>query len=252
MRLIYSNFFHQETVNASNTVKKGKALFDESDLLPISALQHFVFCERQCALIHLERLWAENRLTSEGRILHERADKPSHETRHDVHVARHMSIRSLRLGLAGIADIVEYYRVGPESQGIALSGHTGLWMPYPVEYKRGRPKKDMSDEIQLCAQVLCLEEMHDVIIAEGALFYGTSCRRHTVVINTKIRKNTEKIVEALRNLIGKTKLPEATFAPKCRNCSLVDLCMPQVLGRAHDASAYWTRFYLQEETCENS
>jgi CRISPR-associated exonuclease Cas4 len=139
-------------------------MYVEDDLLPISALQHLLFCERQCALIHVEQVWAENRLTVEGRHLHERVDGGEHETRGGLRTARALPIRSLRLGLAGRADVVEFH---------ASEGAAGPPRVVPVEYKRGRPKSHRADEVQLCAQALCLEEMLGVHVAAGALFYGT-------------------------------------------------------------------------------
>src|SRR5579859_4686917 len=143
-------------------------MYSEEDLLPISALQHLAFCERQWALIHLEGVWAENQLTAEGRVIHDRAHEPGTESRGDVRVSRGLRLRSLRLGLSGIADVVEFHRCGRRgdtsgkglvASGVALPSVSGSWAPFPVEYKRGRPKSGPFDEIQLCAQALCLEEM---------------------------------------------------------------------------------------------
>lgn len=142
--------------------------FLEDDLLPLSGLQHLAFCERQWALIHIEQSWAENRLTAQGRVLHNRAHDGPPESRPGLRIARGLRLRSLRLGLSGQADVVEFY---PAPDGIALPGETGLWRPFPVEYKRGRPKAGRCDEVQLCAQALCLEEMFARPIPSGALFY---------------------------------------------------------------------------------
>jgi CRISPR-associated exonuclease Cas4 len=156
-------------------------MFGEDDLLPLSGLQHLLFCERQWALIHIEQQWAENRLTQEGRVLHERVHESGTEARPDVVVARGLRIRSLRLGLSGETDVVEFHRAeGTRDGAIQLEGRAGWWTPFPVEYKRGRPKSDAWDEVQLCAQALCLEETFGVVIPAGALFYGTK-RRHTQV-----------------------------------------------------------------------
>jgi CRISPR-associated exonuclease Cas4 len=135
-------------------------MFTEAELLPLSALQHLAFCERQWGLIHLEQVWDENRLTVEGRHLHERADEPASENRRDLRIARGLRIRSLRLGLVGRADVVEFHRLPqedePSTDTLTLAGVAGRWRPLPVEYKRGRPKADAWDEVQLCAQALCL------------------------------------------------------------------------------------------------
>ena len=133
-------------------------MYSEDDLLPISALQHLAFCERQWALIHLEGVWAENQLTAEGRVMHDRAHEPGTESRGDIRISRGLRLRSLRLGLSGIADVVEFHRCGrpDDVDGVCLPGVSGSWAPFPVEYKRGRPKSGPFDEIQLCAQALCL------------------------------------------------------------------------------------------------
>ena len=152
-----------------------RMMFDEDDLLPISGLQHLVFCERQWALIHIEQFWEENRLTAEGRVLHERVHDTATESRPGVVVARGLRLQSRQLGLTGQADVVEFHRIGDgDAGGVQLPEREGWWRPFPVEYKRGRPKANACDEVQLCAQALCLEEMFSVAIRSGALFYGTS------------------------------------------------------------------------------
>ncbi len=140
--------------------------YAEDDLIPISALQHLIFCERQCALIHVEQAWDENRFTAEGRIMHERVHEAGEDSRGTVRVARGLSLRSLRLGLIGKADVVEFHRV-----------ERGRWRPFPVEHKRGKPKPDESDKVQLCAQALCLEEMLGAEVPSGAIFYGRTRHR---------------------------------------------------------------------------
>src|SRR6266567_7026185 len=144
-------------------------MYDEEDLLPLSALQHLVFCERQCALIHIEGVWADNALTVEGSHLHDRVDEmgPRIESRGDLRIARGVALRSLRLGLSGRADVIEFHRV--TEGGVELAGVSGLWRPFPVEYKRGRPKRDRCDEVQVCAQARCLEEMLETAVPAGAL-----------------------------------------------------------------------------------
>src|SRR6185437_7045789 len=186
----------------------GVAVFSEDELLPISALQHVVFCERQWALIHLEQLWSENRLTAEGRILHDRAHATESESRGDVRVSRGLRIHSLRLGLSGIADIVEFHR---NPKGTRLSGVDGLWQPFPVEYKRGRPKPNQCDEIQLCAQALCLEESLGTNIPAGALFYGKQRRRLEVLLGASLRARTEALAARLHELTHARKTPPAIY-----------------------------------------
>ena len=143
------------------------------DLIMLSALQHLVFCERQCALIHIEQLWSENVLTAEGRIMHDKVDTANRESRGNIRIEYGVPMRSLRLGLIGKADVVEFHKPCPV---MYLNGNSDKWIPFPVEYKRGKPKGGNCDKVQLCAQALCLEEMMNVEIPEGALFYGqTRC-----------------------------------------------------------------------------
>lgn len=207
--------------------------FDEDELLPISALQHISFCERQCALIHIEGIWAENRLTVEGNLLHERAHEADSENRSGLHVARGMRLRSLRLGLIGMADVVEFRLLTNETkgEGVRLPNLEGLWRPFPVEYKRGRPKLSNCDEAQLCAQAICLEEMLHVRISDGALFYGEPRRRQEVEFTTELRSATEALALRLRELIKAGRTPEPVYDKKCENCSLADLCLPKALER---------------------
>lgn len=230
----------------------GLTAYAEDDLLPISALQHLAFCERQWALIHLEGAWAENRLTAEGRVLHERAHEAMTETRGDLRTARGLRLRSLRLGLAGVADVVEFHRVRPDPQspdpqakpaivGIPLPGAKGLWIPFPVEYKRGRPKAGPFDEVQLCAQALCLEEMLGVAIPKGALFYGQRARRTDVNLDTPLRSQTERLAARLHELARLGVTPPPVYEKKCEGCSLLPLCLPQSLSRRRPVQSYIAR-----------
>lgn len=191
-------------------------MYDEADLLPLSALQHLMFCERQCALIHIEQAWAENRFTAEGRVLHERAHEGGSESRGGVRTARGLRIRSLRLGLIGQADVVELPKDGP---------------PFPVEYKRGKPKANRCDEVQLCAQAMCLEEMLEVSIPGGALFYGQPRRRTDVVFDDTLRGLTENTAYRLHALVERGVTPPAFYDKKCESCSLIQQCQPK-LGRS--------------------
>lgn len=195
----------------------------ESDLLPISALQHYIFCERQWALIHLEQVWLENRLTMEGRHLHERVDEPEHETRGGVRTVRALPVRSLRLGISGRADVVEFHPDGTI---------------FPVEYKRGRPKADRCDEVQLCAQALCLEEMTGRAVPVGALYYGKPRRRHEVVLDTPLRQFTCDTIVRMHAAHSTGVTPQARYEKKCDNCSLLPLCMPKTTGARRSAAAW--------------
>lgn len=209
-------------------------MFSESELLPISALQHLLFCPRQCALIHIERLWAEDRRTVEGRRLHDRAHGKDRgprggglqQLRDGVRSVRALPLRSLRLGLAGVADVVEFPDAGP---------------PQPVEFKRGRPKKSNMDRVQLCAQAMCLEEMLGVTIPQGALFYGRLRRRELVPLGPGLRAATERAAAQLRALILGGRSPPAVFERKCRSCSLRHLCLPEATTGTHSATRYIAR-----------
>jgi CRISPR-associated exonuclease Cas4 len=190
-------------------------MYSESDLLPISALQHLIFCERQCALIHLEQAWDENRLTAEGRVLHERVHQEDRESRRGVRTLFGLRLRSFRLGLQGQADVVELNRKTGEA--------------VPIEYKRGRPKPDSSDAVQLCAQAICLEEMMDITIPAGALFYGKTRRRKDVAFDDGLRQETADAAVRLHDLIRSGRTPTAPFGPKCTSCSFLARCMPQTV-----------------------
>jgi len=216
------------------------APFRDDDLLPIAALQHLIFCERQCALMYIEGIWEENRYTVEGAILHERVDSAEGETRRDCRIARSVRIRSLSIGLVGIADLVEFHRCERDDDplGAPLDGLTGRWRPFPVEYKRGRPKIDDRDRVQLCAQAFCLEEMLGVPIPAGAIFYGEPRRRAEVAFDTRLRGVTLDAVRRLRALIESGETPPARFDPKCHGCSLIELCLPAVTDRHRSAAAF--------------
>ena len=201
-------------------------MFTENELLPISALQHLMFCERQCALIHIEQAWDENRFTAEGRVLHERVHEADNESRGNVRIARGLRLRSLRLGLIGMADVVEFHKT------------ENGWMPFPVEYKRGKPKTDQCDRVQLCAQAICLEEMLNTIIPAGALFYGTTRRREDAAFDKQLRDLTAETAERLHCLIKGSVTPPAAYEKKCKNCSLFSVCLPETAGKHKSAREY--------------
>lgn len=189
----------------------------EDALVPVSALQHYLFCPRQCALIHVERIWAEDGATAEGRILHERVDGGRPDRRQGVRTVRGIALRSLTHGLAGKADAVEY-----RERGAA---------PYPVEYKRGRPKAHRADEVQLCAQALCLEEMFGQAVPEGALFYAQTKKRQIVPFDEALRALTLKIAAEVRTMIAENRTPPPRFIPGCKHCSLANQCRPKRLEK---------------------
>lgn len=202
-------------------------MFTDDQLIPISALQHWIYCRRQCGLIHLEQAWAENRLTAEGRTLHEKVHESDSENRPGVRIVRGLRLVSYTLGLVGQADVVEFRR---GDSGIELQRALGLWRPFPVEYKRGKPKKNDSDKIQLCAQALCLEEMLQAEIPAGAFFYGKPHRRTDVEFDASLREKTRQTADALHALFDSRKTPTVRYSKKCENCSLYLQCMPKTTG----------------------
>jgi CRISPR-associated exonuclease Cas4 len=194
---------------------------DEDDPLPLSALQHAVYCLRQAALIHVERLWEENRFTAEGRVLHARVDEQGARYSRGVRRVSALPLSCRRLGLAGVADLVEFRK--------SADGET----PFPVEYKRGKAKLHRAEEAQLCAQALCLEEMTGRAVPEGALFYAQTRRRVTVPFDAALRKSTEETALALRDVIRSGATPIAQYEKrKCDACSLLELCRPKIAGRS--------------------
>jgi CRISPR-associated exonuclease Cas4 len=203
---------------------------EESDLIPLSALQHYLFCPRQCALIHVEQQWSENRFTAEGRVAHERVNEQRGETRRKVRTVTGMAIRSFALGVTGVADAVE---LRPEGKG---------WRPYPVEHKRGRPKAHRADEVQLCAQAMALEEMFGSEIPEGAIFYGEPRRRTVVAMDAELRALTAGIAMETRAMLSAGITPAPVYhARRCDSCSLFDICRPKSLERPRSAAAWLTR-----------
>lgn len=187
----------------------------EDALVPVSALQHYLFCPRQCALIHVERIWAEDGATAEGRILHERVDGGRPDRRAGLRTVRGLVLRSFAHGLAGKADAVEF----PDGA------------PYPVEYKRGRPKAHRADEVQLCAQALCLEEMFGCAVPEGALFYAQTRKRTRIAFDAELRELTQHLAAETRAMIAQARTPPPRATPACRRCSLAEDCQPKRLQK---------------------
>ena len=202
-------------------------IYTEDNLIMISALQHYIFCPRQCALIHIEQVWQESGLTAEGRILHERVHGQSGETRAGVRIERGLPLRSLQLGLIGKADLIEFHKIGK-----------GSWRPFPVEYKRGKPKSDHCDEVQLCAQAICIEEMMDIAVPQGALFYGKTRHRHGVIFNDELRKETKETAKRVHELIGSGKTPKPIYEKKCKQCSLFSFCLPKPMSKGKSIKDY--------------
>lgn len=204
-------------------------------MLQLSGLQHFVFCRRQWALIHIENQWAENLRTVEGNLMHTRAhDEKQRERRGDLLILRGLPVFSRSLGVSGQCDVVEF-RTDPE--GVPLRGADGLWQPYPVEYKRGKPKAHDADQMQLCAQAMCLEEMLCCAIPEGALFYGEPRRRTAVPFTEELRQAVRDALEEMHQLFRRGYTPRVKPDKSCNACSLKELCLP-ALARHGSAAAY--------------
>jgi CRISPR-associated exonuclease Cas4 len=213
------------------------------DLLPLSGIQHFLFCRRQWALIHVERQWQENALTAEGRIMHQRADDPFFtQVRKGVILTRSVPIASYRLGLSGVCDVVEFTRA---NEGVQLKGREGFYLPAPVEYKRGKPKREPSDEAQLCAQAMCLEEMLSVDIPQGYLYYGQTRHRSSVALTPELRALVRAMAEEMHAYFARGYTPRVKPFKGCRSCSLADVCLPVLQEKVIPASKYIER-QLQE------
>lgn len=214
------------------------AVYAEDDLLPLSGLQHLSFCERRWALIHIEHQWAENVNTSEGQLLHERAHSGKIESRPGALIRRSLPLRSLRLGLSGVADVVEFLPCVPGEPGIPMQHRKGLWRPYPIEYKRSRDKHgEWAYRIQLCAQAMCLEEMLSVSIAEGAVFDGKAKRRAAIFFDREIRDRVEAMAARMHEVYERRETPPPIYSKKCEGCSMKLVCEPRALERA-SASRY--------------
>ncbi len=204
--------------------------YSEDDYLMLSGIQHFVFCRRQWALIHIEQQWAENYRTADGAVFHANVHNPDNrESRGDLLITRAVPLRSPTLGLSGECDMLEYHRC--EVDGIPLAGKDGLWKPFPVEYKRGSPHTDNADEQQLCAQAMCLEEMLCCSISEGALYYGETHHRIKIVFTEELRSQTIGTITEMHDIYKRGYTPKVKPKKECRSCSLKDLCLPQLVKK---------------------
>ena len=200
----------------------------------LSRLQHYLYCPRQFALIELENIWIENQFTAEGQVLHQRVNQADQQKRGAVRTARALRLANAELRIEGVADVVEYHRQAD-----------GTEIPFPIEYKRGKPKAHRADEVQLCAQALCLEEMHGIAIPEGALFYGEVRRRHPVIFDVELRNLTLQTILACRDIVQTNITPRAVYqARKCNGCSLIDQCHPKDFGKSASA---WLAAQLKKD-----
>lgn len=213
-----------------------KTEYTAEELLPLSGIQHFLFCRRQWALIHVETQWRDNILTVEGKILHERVDDPFFtEVRNDLIIARSVPVASYKLGLTGICDVVEFHL---DANGVQLPGREGLYLPAPVEYKRGKPKREPVDEAQLCAQAMCLEEMLSLDIPLGYLYYGQTRHREEVELTTELRKLVVDMSIEMHAYFERGYTPRVRVSKACKSCSLADVCLPELQENVIAASRY--------------
>lgn len=218
--------------------------YREEDFLMLSGIQHYAFCKRQWALIHIEQQWQENLHTVVGELFHKKAhDKFSYEKRGDVIITRGLPIHSRELGISGECDIVEFQE---KENGIELFGRSGTYQPYPVEYKKGSPKNTEADILQLAAQAMCLEEMFSISVPEGALYYGEIRRREEVVINDGLRNTVHGMVEDMHRLFTKGHTPKVKWGKSCNACSLKEICLPR-MGKLSSVGTYIEK-KLQEES----
>jgi CRISPR-associated exonuclease Cas4 len=215
--------------------------YSDEDSLMLSGIQHIAFCERQWALIHVEQQWSENVKTVEGHYLHEKTDDPfAGETRGDLLILRAVPLISRRLGLTGRADVVELHRTEtePADRTIVVEPKPGRWTVIPVEYKRGKPKSDECDEVQLCAQAYALEELNNIVITRGYLYYGETRHRSEVFFSEELRKKTEVLAARMHELFDAGITPRPQLASYCKSCSLFDICIPGVNKNAKTVSRY--------------
>lgn len=209
--------------------------YKEEDYLQLSGLQHFRFCRRRWALIHVENLWQENLHTTEGALFHDRAHNGDlREKRGDRLTVRDLRLHSASLGISGASDVVEFIR---SPNGVPLAGEEGLWLPYPVEYKKGEPRSDSGDHWQLCAQAMCLEEMLCCQIPEGALYYGEPRRRIPVAFTQSLRQEVKDALQEMHQYAARGYTPRVKPGKHCNACSLKELCVPKLM-RIQSASAY--------------
>jgi len=220
--------------------------YTDDELLLLSGIQHFCFCKRQWALIHVEQQWQDNLRTQEGHFIHERVDDPFiNESRGDVIISRAFPLISYSLGLTGVADVVEFVR---SATGIPISNHDGRWLVKPIEYKRGKPKIDERDEVQLCAQVICLEEMFGVRITTADFYYNEIRRRHHLDITDDLRSHVFSLASEMHEIFQKGITPDAIMGKNCSLCSLRDICVPKLTKKKKNVRSYIARYVTEAIT----
>ena len=218
--------------------------YKEDDYLMISGIQHFKFCRRQWALIHIEQQWAENEHTVAGELMHKKVHDPYlTEKRKDVLVTRALPVSSRTLGIRGECDVVEFHKC---DDGIKLYGHRGLYQIFPIEYKKGKPKISEEDILQLAAQAMCLEEMFSTVVREGSLFYGETRRREAITITEELRCQVKEMFLEMHQYYERCYTPKVKWSKGCNGCSLKDICLPR-LGKVISAEEYIKHALSEEE-----
>lgn len=222
--------------------------YREEDYLMLSGIQHFAFCRRQWALIHIEQQWQENFLTVSGNIMHEKAHQTDiREKRKDMIITRGMSICSRTLGISGNCDVVEFHK---DENGIPIQNYEGLYQPVPVEYKKGRPKEHDADVLQLCAQAMCLEEMLACEVSKGYLYYGETKRRLEILFDKELRERVTKAFAEMHELYKRSHTPKVRTSKSCKACSLAELCLPK-LNKNLSVGDYIHKYITEDDKCEN-
>lgn len=221
-------------------------MYAEDDYLMLSGIQHFAFCRRQWGMIHIEQQWAENYRTTAGELMHKKAhDEGSFEKRGNLLIVRGLHISSHELGVSGQCDVVEFHQ---NENGVELFGYDGKWKPIPIEYKRGKPKENNADQLQLCAQAICLEEMFQMIILDGYLYYGENRRRSHVDFTDELRDTVKKMTKEMHDLFQRGHTPNVRPSKQCKACSLENLCIPK-LQKAVKVREYIEQAIQVKEYC---
>lgn len=216
--------------------------YSEDEMLMLSGIQHFVFCSRQWALIHIEQQWADNVLTTEGDLLHKNVDNPAYRQKNgDTITLRSMAIASKKLGLYGFADAIELKPTDNALNAIQHPRYAGYWMPIPIEYKRGKAKTNRCDEVQAAAQAMCLEEMYNIQISQCMLYYGSANTRKVIELEQPLREYTQACANEMHRIYRTGQTPQAEWSPRCQNCSIKDICMPKIQLLKH------VEVYLKKE-----
>ncbi|MCI6161018.1 MAG: CRISPR-associated protein Cas4 [Prevotella sp.] len=222
-------------------------MYSEDDMLMLSGIQHYRFCPRQWALIHIDQQWEDNRLTTEGSILHKHVDDPFYRQKCGDYISlRSVNVASRELGLYGLTDVVELHPTNEVENSILHPNYPGRWIPYPVEYKHGKPKSNQIDEVQLTAQAMCLEEVYQISIEEGAFFYAEIKRRVEVSFTQQLRDIVRCCAENMHAIYESRKLPKAVYERHCEKCSMLNICMPSKSGE--NKASYYLKKNLYEET----